>query len=214
MNNPSEQLGFYEAGVTKALAAFTPERLPLFKDAPTFRELGKDFVYFMQRTVVGAPGMSGDARAYYTALFTKVFNSKEWQTYRSKKSLQGDFLTGDALMDYWKRERAVHKQMLINMGAIKASPLFKDAPTFRELGKDFVYFMQRTVVGAPGMSGDARAYYTALFTKVFNSKEWQTYRSKKSLQGDFLTGDALMDYWKRERAVHKQMLIDMGAIKG
>ncbi len=119
VNNPSEQLGFYEAGKTKALAAFTPERLPLFKDAPTFRELGKDFVYFMQRTVVGAPGMSADARAYYTALFTKVFNSKEWQTYRSKKSLQGDFLTGDALMDYWKRERAVHKQMLINMGAIK-----------------------------------------------------------------------------------------------
>ncbi len=119
VNNPSEQLGFYEAGKTKALAAFTPERLPLFKDAPTFRELGKDFVYFMQRTVVGTPGMSAEARAYYTDLFTRVFNSKRWQTYRTKKSLQGDFLTGDALMDYWKQERAVHKQMLINMGAIK-----------------------------------------------------------------------------------------------
>lgn len=121
VNNPSEQLGFYEAGTTKALAAFTPERLPLFKDAPTFKELGQDFVYFMQRTVVGAPGMSDDAKNYYIDLFTKVYNSSEWQGYLKKKSLQGDILTGDNLMNYWKRERDVHAKMLVKMGAIKGS---------------------------------------------------------------------------------------------
>ncbi|MFV2032598.1 MAG: Bug family tripartite tricarboxylate transporter substrate binding protein [Gammaproteobacteria bacterium] len=119
VNNPSEQLGFYEAGNTKALAAFTPTRLPLFPNTPTFKELGKDFVYFMQRTVVGAPGMSPEASHYYTDLFTKVFNSDKWQQYRTKKSLQGDLLTGDALMSYWKIERDVHEVMLRNMGAIK-----------------------------------------------------------------------------------------------
>ncbi len=119
VNNPSEQLGFYEAGKTKALAAFTPERLPLFPDAPTFKELGKDFVYFMQRTVVGAPGMSAAAAAYYQELFSKVFNTPEWQKYRSKKSLQGDLLVGDDLMAYWKNEREVHRKMLIKMGVIK-----------------------------------------------------------------------------------------------
>ncbi len=119
VNNPSEQLGFYQAGKTKPIAAFTPERLPMFKNTPTFRELGHDFVYFMQRTVVGAPGMSAEAQAYYVKLFTKVFNSAEWQKYRKDKSLQGELLTGQALMDYWKRERAVHKKMLVQMGAIK-----------------------------------------------------------------------------------------------
>ena len=118
VNNPSEQLGFYEAGTTKALAAFTPKRLPLFPNAPTFKELGKDFVYFMQRTVVGAPGMSAEAEHYYTDLFTKVFNSDKWQSYRTKKSLQGDLLTGDALMGYWKKERDIHEVMLKNMGAL------------------------------------------------------------------------------------------------
>jgi tripartite-type tricarboxylate transporter receptor subunit TctC len=118
VNNPSEQLGFYEAGTTKALAAFTPTRLPLFPNAPTFKELGKDFVYFMQRTVVGAPGMSHEAEHYYTELFTKVFNSDKWQAYRTKKSLQGDLLTGDALMSYWKKERDIHEVMLKNMGAL------------------------------------------------------------------------------------------------
>jgi tripartite-type tricarboxylate transporter receptor subunit TctC len=119
VNNPSEQLGFFEAGKTKPLACFTPERIGLFKDAPTFKELGKDFVYFMQRTVVGAPGMSKDATAYYQGLFKKVFDSSEWQGYMKKKALQGGALQGDALMTYWKRERDVHKKMLIKMGAIK-----------------------------------------------------------------------------------------------
>ncbi len=118
VNNPSEQLGFFAAGTTKPLAAFTPKRLPMFKDTPTFSELGKDMVYFMQRTVVGAPGMSADAEAYYVDLFTRVFNSAEWQKYRTKKSLQGDLLTGPKLMDYWKEEREIHKNMLIKMGAI------------------------------------------------------------------------------------------------
>ena len=119
VNNPSEQLGFYQAGKTVALGAFTPERLPLFKDAPTFRELGKDFVYFMQRTVVGAPGMSAEAKSYYQGLFALVYASKEWQGYMKKKSLQGGFLTGHALMSYWMREKAVQKGILKEMGAIK-----------------------------------------------------------------------------------------------
>ena len=117
VNNPSEQEGFYKAGATKPLACFTPKRLEFVK-APTFKELGQDFVYFMQRTVVGAPGMSADAAAYYQGLFQKVFDSEEWQTYRTKKSLQGDMLTGNALMDYWKKERDIHEVMLKKMGAI------------------------------------------------------------------------------------------------
>ena len=119
VNNPSEQLGFYQAGKTIPLAAFTPLRLPLFKDAPTFRELGKDFVYFMQRTVVGPPGMSKEAATYYRQLFAQIYGSDEWQGYMTKKSLQGGFLTGNELMKYWLREKAVQKTMLQKMGAIK-----------------------------------------------------------------------------------------------
>lgn len=118
VNNPSEQLGFYEAGTTKALAAFTDERLPLFPNAPTFKELGSDMVYYMQRTVVGAPGMSKDAAEYYQDLFRKVYNSAKWQDYLAKKSLQGEYLTGDALMSYWKKERDVHEKMLKKMGVL------------------------------------------------------------------------------------------------
>ena len=118
VNNPSEQLGFYEAGTTRPIAAFTPERLELFADSPTFKELGKDFVYFMQRSVVGAPGMSAEAEEYYRNVFMQVFDSEEWQTYRKKKSLYGDFLTGQELKDYWAREKEIHRVMLKEIGEI------------------------------------------------------------------------------------------------
>ena len=111
VNNPSEQLGFWEAGKTRPLAAFTAERLEVFKDVPTFRELGKDYVYYMQRSV--------EAAAYYQDLFQKVYDSAEWQEYKKKKSLLGDFLTGDALMAYWKKQRAVHKVILTDIGEIQ-----------------------------------------------------------------------------------------------
>ena len=119
VNNPSEQLGFWEAGKTRALAAFTPERLAVFPDVPTFKELGKDYVYFMQRSVVGAPGMSAEAEAYYRRVFAQVYASDEWQEYMAKKSLLGGFLTGGALKDYWKRERDIHEVILRDIGEIK-----------------------------------------------------------------------------------------------
>ena len=118
VNNPSEQLGFFEAGKTRPLASFTDKRLPLFPDTPTFRELGKDFVYYMQRSVVGPPRMSEGATAFYRKLFKNVYDTPEWQEYMKKKSLQGEFITGKPLVEYWKKERAVHEQMLKDIGEI------------------------------------------------------------------------------------------------
>lgn len=118
VNNPSEALGFYEAGTVIPLVAFTAERLPLFPDVPTVKEKGQDFAYFMQRSVVGAPGMSDDAQSYYAALFQKVFASEEWQTYRTKKSLQGELLSGQSLKDYWKVQYGTHEALLKKLGAI------------------------------------------------------------------------------------------------
>jgi len=118
VNNPSEQEGFYKAGTTVPLAAFTANRLEMFPNAPTFRELGKDYVYYMQRSIVGAPGMSYAAAVFYQQLFKKVFDSADWKIYREKKSLMGDFLTGTELQDYWQKERDIHRGILKKMGAI------------------------------------------------------------------------------------------------
>ena len=119
VNNPSEALGFYESGDMVPLVAFTDERLPMFPDVPTLKEKGGDFSYFMQRAVVGAPGMSDDAAAYYTGLFKKVYDSADWQKYKKDKSLMGDFMAGGDLKAYWGTQRDRHTTILKASGAIK-----------------------------------------------------------------------------------------------
>jgi len=116
VNNPSEALGFYEAGTAIPIAAFTPERLEQFPDTPTFKELGQDYSYFMQRSVVGPPGMSDEATAYYRDLFAKVYETPEWQKYMSDKSLRGDFITGDELAAYWDQQLEMHEKLLKDIG--------------------------------------------------------------------------------------------------
>jgi len=119
VNNPSEAIGFWQSGDMVPLVAFTNERLPMFPEVPTLREKGGEFAYFMQRSVVGAPGMSDEARAYYTDLFTKVYNSADWQAYKSKKSLMGDLMSGQELTAYWQNQRSNHETILRALGAIE-----------------------------------------------------------------------------------------------
>ena len=119
VNNPSEQLGFYEAGKTRPIAAFTRERLARFVETPTFFELSDDdLVYFMQRSIVGPPGMSPEAAAFYQDMFRKIYESDEWQRYMQDKSMYAPYIAGDELKAYWIRERAVHDAILRQVGEI------------------------------------------------------------------------------------------------
>jgi len=119
VNNPAEQNEFFPKGLTKPVAAFTPARLEMHLRIPTFRETGMDFTYFMQRSVVGAPGMSPSAQAYYMSLFKRVFDTPEWQTYMKKNSLRGSFLSGPDLMSYWLKEREKHERWKMAVQAMR-----------------------------------------------------------------------------------------------
>ncbi len=116
VNNPSEQMGFYQAGKSRPIVAFTPDRLAAFPDTPTATELGHEIVYWMQRSFVGPKDMPAEAVAYYTAMFEALSQSEEWQTYTQEKALMADFLTGDDLQAYFLEERAKHAQILELMG--------------------------------------------------------------------------------------------------
>jgi tripartite-type tricarboxylate transporter receptor subunit TctC len=122
VNNPAEQNEFFPKGMTKPVAAFTPQRLQMHLRIPTFRETGMDFHYYMQRSVVGAPGMSPAAQAYYMNLFKRVFETPEWQTYMKKNSLRGEFLAGPQLMSYWLKEREKHERWEMAVQAMKREP--------------------------------------------------------------------------------------------
>lgn len=121
VNNPSEQLGFFEAGKSRPLVAFTPERLAQFPDVPTSAEVGHgDLVYFMQRSINGPPDMSAEAQAYYIDLFKKVFDSEDWQGFCSSDGIFcNEWLAGKDLAAYHETEKAKHTDLLKGMGLIQ-----------------------------------------------------------------------------------------------
>lgn len=116
VNNPSEALGFYQAGELRPIAAFTPDRIAAFPDTPTMGELGHDLVYWMQRSFVAPKDMAPEAVAYYTEMFENLSQSEEWQTYTAEKALMADFLTGEELQAYFLEEREKHADLLNTMG--------------------------------------------------------------------------------------------------
>ena len=115
VNNPSEAKGFYQNGDVVPLVSFSDERLPLVADIPTVKELGKDFSYYNQRAVVGAPGMSDEAAAYYQDLFKQIYDSEEWQTYMTSESLSPLWMGADEQKAYWATQVARHKELLAKM---------------------------------------------------------------------------------------------------
>jgi putative tricarboxylic transport membrane protein len=115
VNNPAEAKGFYEAGDVVPLIAFSDERLPAFPDVPTIKEHGEDFSYYNQRAVVGAPGQSPEAAAYYQNLFQTIYDSEEWQAYMESESLSPLPMSPDEQKAYWQQQIERHKELLATM---------------------------------------------------------------------------------------------------
>ena len=116
VNNPAEAKGFYDAGDFVPLLSFSDERMEAFPDIPTIRELGHDFSYYNQRAVVGAPGMSEDAAAYYRDLFTEIYQSEEWQGYLASESLSPLWMNAEEQAAYWATQVETHRKLLAALG--------------------------------------------------------------------------------------------------
>ncbi len=116
VNNPAEAKGFFAAGDFVPLLSFSDERMAGFPDVPTMKEKGHDFSYYNQRAVVGAPGMSDEAAAYYQSMFETIYNSEEWQGYMTSESLDPLWMDAGAQKEYWNTQVERHKELLAAMG--------------------------------------------------------------------------------------------------
>jgi tripartite-type tricarboxylate transporter receptor subunit TctC len=76
---------------------------------------GHDFAYYNQRAVVGAPGMSDEAAAYYRDLFEEIYNSEEWQGYLEAESLSPLWMNEEETRAYWQVQVANHTKLLEGM---------------------------------------------------------------------------------------------------
>jgi tripartite-type tricarboxylate transporter receptor subunit TctC len=97
------------------LISFYDERMAGFPDIRTMKEIGKNFSYYNQRAVVGAPGMSAEAAEYYQNLFKTIYESEEWQGYMKSESLDALWMDPAAQKEYWKVQVENHKELLAKM---------------------------------------------------------------------------------------------------
>ncbi|AZQ68169.1 tripartite tricarboxylate transporter substrate binding protein [Silicimonas algicola] len=116
VNNPAEARGFFQSGDVRPLLVFSDEEMPAYPGIPTMKSKGHDFSYYNQRAVVGAPGMSDEAAAYYQDLFKKVYESPEWQGYLESESLSPLWMNPEEQKAYWELQMDVHKQLLAEIG--------------------------------------------------------------------------------------------------
>ena len=75
----------------------------------------QDFSYYNQRAIVGAPGMSEGAAAYYQDLFTKVYETEEWQGYLASESLSPLWMNADQQRAYWGMQVESHRALLARL---------------------------------------------------------------------------------------------------
>lgn len=130
VNNPSESVEQWKAGVQKPLCVFESERLAdktviadgmSWNDVPTCVEAGIDVKTFAQpRTIWAAADIPPEALAYYTELFTKAAGTPEFKGYQERGAQIPRLLTGDAFKDFIKQHEATYAEIYKANGWLRA----------------------------------------------------------------------------------------------
>jgi putative tricarboxylic transport membrane protein len=116
--DPSEAGEQVRAGKLRPIAQVNDRRLPGFPDVPTLKEAGFDIPNLPQmRGVVGAPGMSADAVAWYEDLFLKVSKTPAWQKFITESQLDGEFVKAQELKDFLAKFEVDLREILKESGA-------------------------------------------------------------------------------------------------
>lgn len=107
VNNPSENLGQFKAGLVKALCVFSPKRMDKgpkvtesqsWSDIPLCEEEGVSVPPFqLPRTVWLSGKVSEDVVNFYSNVMRKVSETREWKEYLQRTSQTDQFLVGEAM---------------------------------------------------------------------------------------------------------------------
>ncbi len=105
--NPLEFIGQIMSGDVRPLVCFGSERLGgVFKDVPTFKELGFPGVNLTEtRAIAGPPGMAPEAVAFYVEMLRKVTETNEWKKdYIEKNYLEPIFYDAAKTKDFFESQ--------------------------------------------------------------------------------------------------------------
>jgi putative tricarboxylic transport membrane protein len=115
ISGASELKPMADAGRLRIIAVTGPERLQGI-DAPTLKEAGVDVVIGNWRGVVGAQGMSADARQIWLARFDQLSVSDTWKQTLERQGWEDAYLSGDAFATFLESEKSKWKAILKDVG--------------------------------------------------------------------------------------------------
>lgn len=126
VNNPSENLGQWQAGMVKPVCVFKSEKLKSegkvaggqgWGDIPTCKESGIAIDnYSMPRTVWLPAGIEQDVVDFYAGVLKKVSETPEWAKYLADTSQSADYMSGTQLADFIKGNEASVTEVLKREG--------------------------------------------------------------------------------------------------
>ncbi|WP_176037094.1 Bug family tripartite tricarboxylate transporter substrate binding protein [Brucella tritici] len=126
VNNPSENLGQWQAGMVKPLCVFKGEKLKSdgkvagdmgWSDIPTCKEAGIAIEnYSMPRTVWLPAGVDQDVVDYYAGVLKKVAETPEWAKYLADSSQSAAYMSGNELSSFIKNDETAVTAVLKREG--------------------------------------------------------------------------------------------------
>ncbi|KAB2754966.1 tripartite tricarboxylate transporter substrate binding protein [Brucella anthropi] len=126
VNNPSENLGQWQAGMVKPLCVFKGEKLKGdgkiagdmgWSDIPTCKEAGITIEnYAMPRTVWLPAGVDQDVVDYYAGVLKKVAETPEWAKYLADSSQSAAYMSGNELSSFIKNDETAVTAVLKREG--------------------------------------------------------------------------------------------------
>lgn len=126
VNNPSENLGQWQAGMVKPLCVFKGQKLKGegkvagdmgWSDIPTCKEAGIAIEnYSMPRTVWLPAGVDQEVVDYYAGILKKVAETPEWAKYLADSSQSAAYMSGNDLSSFIKNDETAVTAVLKREG--------------------------------------------------------------------------------------------------
>ena len=109
-----------EAGKVRVLAVSAPKRMGgVYKDVPTWRELGIDAVFANWRLIIAPKGTPKEQVAYWDELFARTVKEDVWAAGLKKNVWTAHYLNSTDAVKFLDSQNAQLKQLLTLLGLAK-----------------------------------------------------------------------------------------------
>jgi len=115
-----ESLAQIEAKTVRALAVTSPARLGgLLKDVPTVKEAGINTTYEVWRGVLGVPGMSKEAQAWWSKTLKSMVGTKTWKESLEKLQWLDAYAGSEDFTKFLADEQKSYQELMTTLGFAK-----------------------------------------------------------------------------------------------